>query len=204
METDSRLMLIVQAAFAQRALNADGTINRADAETELTDHNIGDIYIRLACDLWSGFYAQCFDAELANDTLNEAFTRLHNHKGEPIRNPRAWLMRVGTNWLIDFARKKGHNDQSLSGYEQPASRTGDPPEETLIREVRTRMRTGLRSLKPDDRLALVLRYGVGWTSTRIASILDTSTAAIDMRLSRARRRLRLQLERNGIEDGDVR
>ena len=65
-------------------------------------------------------------------------------------------------------------------------------------ELRVQVRTALLELKDEDREVLVLRYALGWSSNRIAISMDSSPAAVDMRLSRARRRLAVILEEAGV------
>ncbi|MFM7922979.1 MAG: RNA polymerase sigma factor, partial [Planctomycetaceae bacterium] len=52
-------------------------------------------------ELWAIFYSMCSDPERAHDAVQEAFVRLYDHQGEPVRDLRAWLLRVGQNWLRD-------------------------------------------------------------------------------------------------------
>ncbi|MCP4508985.1 MAG: sigma-70 family RNA polymerase sigma factor, partial [Fuerstiella sp.] len=52
------------------------------------------------------------------------------------------------------------------------------------------VRCALNHLCEPDRLALSLRYGMKWPSSRIAKTLGTTPQAADMRLCRARIRLR--------------
>jgi DNA-directed RNA polymerase specialized sigma24 family protein len=51
----------------------------------------------------------------------------------------------------------------------------------------------------DDRKVLVMKYSLGWSSAQMAIVMDCTAAAIDMRLSRARRRLAETLEEQGYE-----
>ena len=67
-------------------------------------------------------------------------------------------------------------------------------------ETQALVREKLSELKAEDREVLVLRYAMGWSSIRIGESLQTSAAAVDMRLSRARRRLAAVLEDAGVSD----
>lgn len=151
-------------------------------------------------ELWALFYSQCSDADRAYDALQESFSRLceHENKGEKIVNHRAWLLQVGRNWLRDVARRQRvaakpteHLENIVSEYEEPAG-------SFVQEELRGQVRTALIELKPKDREVLILRYSLNWSSIRIAEVLETSAAAIDMRLSRARKRLGEILEKAGI------
>jgi RNA polymerase sigma-70 factor (ECF subfamily) len=67
-------------------------------------------------------------------------------------------------------------------------------------ETQEQVRAALAGLKLEDREALVLRYSLDWSSARIADALGTTVQAVDMRLSRARRRLADVLKEKGVVD----
>lgn len=149
-------------------------------------------------ELWALFYAHCSDPERAYDALQESFLRLQAYQGEPIRDVRAWLLRVGRNWLRDVARRKASSTRLTDRLDEQASGPSEPNTILEIRELRDEVRRALAELKQEDREVLVLRYAMGWSSNKIAITLDSSSAAVDMRLSRARRRLAAILEEAGL------
>lgn len=60
------------------------------------------------------FYNRCRDWQLAEDAVNESFLRLLNTNSESeIQDIKAWILRVGDNWLIDHHRRKGNQAVSL-------------------------------------------------------------------------------------------
>jgi RNA polymerase sigma-70 factor (ECF subfamily) len=65
-------------------------------------------------------------------------------------------------------------------------------------ELQSRVREALNRLRLEDREVLVLRYALDWSSNRMSTALNISSAAIDMRLSRARRRLAEILGNTGV------
>jgi RNA polymerase sigma-70 factor (ECF subfamily) len=152
------------------------------------------IYRNQGRELWALLYAQCNDADRAHDALQEAFTRLQEQNGTPIRDPRAWLLRVGRNWLRDVARRQRVAARPVGFLDDVVSAGTDPASLAEQNETRQRVRDALTQLKLEDREVLVLRYGLSWSSQRIAQALESTPPAIDMRLSRARRRLAEILE----------
>jgi RNA polymerase sigma-70 factor (ECF subfamily) len=56
----------------------------------------------------------------------------------------------------------------------------------------------LDRLGDDDRAVVVLAYVGGWSAGEIAAVLGSTAGAVRVRLHRARRRLRHQLE---VDDG---
>lgn len=156
------------------------------------------VYREQGRELWAMFYAQCSDPERASDALQESFTRLQEQNGAEIRDIRAWLLQVGRNWLRDVARRQKvaarpteHLDYLSSGEEAADSALWG-------RELQDSVREALKQLKTADRQVLVLRYSLNWSSHRIAEVLETTSSAVDMRLSRARKRLAELLEKAGI------
>ena len=159
---------------------------------------IESVYRDQGRELWALFYAQCGDAESAYDALQEAFVRLHEQNGHSIQNCRAWLLRVGRNWLRDRARRQRIAARPVEHLEHIAGNHPEPPADLAKAELHHQVRTGLSELKEGDREVLVLRYSLNWSSHRIAEVLSTTASAVDMRLSRARKRLKEILEKAGV------
>jgi RNA polymerase sigma factor CnrH len=159
---------------------------------------IESLYNSLGRELWAMFYAYCCDRERAYDALQEAFVKLQEQNGTPIRDERAWLLHVGRNWLRDVARRKGNSARSAEHLDELAVSPKHVGEELEAQELNQQVRTALSTLRSDDREVLVLRYGLGWSSHRISEVLGVTSSAIDMRLSRARRRLGELLEQSGV------
>ena len=155
---------------------------------------VEQMYRNQGRELWALLYAQCNDADRAHDALQEAFTRLQEQNGAEIRDLRAWLLRVGRNWLRDVARRQRVAARPAGFMDDLAGGALDPSAAAEQNETRQRVRDALAQLKTEDREVLVLRYGLSWSSQQIAQALESTAPAIDMRLSRARRRLAELLE----------
>lgn len=157
-----------------------------------------EVYRSHARELWALFYSQCCDAEAARDALHEAIVRFHEHKGEPIADPRAWLLTVGRNWLRDAARHRRVAAQSSELLDTLPGPHLDAESIVAFGEIQSLVRTALSELRSEDREVLVLRYALGWSSEHVAKAVDSTSTAVDMRISRARRRLARILERMGV------
>lgn len=151
-------------------------------------------------ELWALFYSQCSDPERAYDAVQESFLRLYDYSGEPIRDPRAWLLRVGGNWLRDMARKKSSSCRLMPVMDDVIARPASPDRAAQQFEQQTEVRNALKEMNEDDRKVLVMKYALDWSTARIATAMDSNAAAIDMRLSRARRRLAELLVERGFEN----
>ncbi len=151
---------------------------------------IESLYRLYSRELWAIFYAHCSDRERALDAVQEAFLRLQKHQGPAIQDPRAWILRVGHNWLRDVARRQRRAAVGTDQLDQVREDRLNEPEEVLNQqELHEQVRQSLKGMSLEDRQVLVLRYALDWSSNRIAQALDTTPAAVDMRLSRARRKI---------------
>ena len=163
------------------------------------------VYETQSRELWAILYAQCCDPQRAEDALQEAFARLHeNRNGTPIRDIRAWVLHVGTNWLRDAARRQKYAATPTDNLDTLAGTDGGPLQRIQQAELFTRVRRALTQMSIEDREVLVLRYALDWSSKRMAEALGLTNSVIDMRLSRARRRLGAMLERAGINHDTIR
>jgi RNA polymerase sigma factor (sigma-70 family) len=158
------------------------------------------IYRENSRELWAIFYSQCSDPERAYDAVQESFLKLHSYKGEPIRDPRAWLLRVGQNWLRDVARRKSSSCKLTSTLDEMSNERFAPEQLMASDENRGAVRGALQQMLEDDRKVLVMKYALDWSSAQMAKVMDCTAAAVDMRLSRARRRLAELLEEQGYSN----
>jgi RNA polymerase sigma-70 factor (ECF subfamily) len=167
-----------------------------------TSADFDALYERHSREVWAVAYARWVDAHAALDVMQEVFLRLWKqwNNGEVIRNPRAWLLRVARNLAEDylksaFHRNGTHAPQTMTGL---CSREPLPLEGVLDEEQRGQVRQMLRELPESDREILVLRYALDYESAEIADLLEINTAAVHMRLSRARQRLAQRLSGKGV------
>ncbi len=160
------------------------------------------LYQRHSREVWALAYARWLNADTAMDITQEAFLRLWKQweEGEPILNPRAWLLRVARNLAEDhaksaFRRNGTHPPQTMNGVQ-----AHEPlPLETLEQaETFAQLRKGMDQLPCDDREILTLRYALDYTTETIAEMLSINASAVHMRLSRARQRLAERLKAQGI------
>ena len=163
------------------------------------DQMIDTFYREHSRELCALFYGMCSDPERAYDAVQESFLRFHDYKGEPVRDLRAWLLRVGQNWLRDVARKKSNSCRLLPGLDDFAGNRNSAEDKLSLIERQVQVRKAMSGLNDDDRKVLVMKYSMDWSAAQIATVMDCSPAAIDMRLSRARRRLAEILVEQGFE-----
>jgi RNA polymerase sigma-70 factor, ECF subfamily len=160
------------------------------------------LYQKHSREVWALVYARCLNADTALDIVQEAFLRLwkQGEQGEPILNPRAWLLRVARNLAEDhakssFRRNGTHPPQIMNGIHA----RGPLPLERLEREETfAQLRDVLTQLSEPDREILTLRYALDYNANEIADVLAITITAVHMRLSRARQRLAERLTALGV------
>ncbi|MEY3458603.1 MAG: polymerase sigma factor YlaC [Planctomycetota bacterium] len=168
--------------------------------TDSQPEQIEAFYRSHSRELWALFYSMCNDPERAHDAVQEAFVRLYDYRGQPVRDLRAWLLRVGQNWLRDAARRKSNSVHLLPGLDEHRSASLTAEQKLQLSERQQQIREALRLLNEDDRRVLVMKYSMDWSSAQMAGVMECSVAAVDMRLSRARRRLAEILTERGFRD----
>ena len=141
------------------------------------------------------------DAAAAGDVVQESFIRAWQRLGDLREAERfgTWLCGIVRNQSLDALRRR-KNHEPWNG-QQPAEErwTHNPLEELDRKELYEKIAGAVAALDETSRPVVVLRYYEGLSSKQIADLLEMSPAAVDMRLSRARKQLRTLLEENDIE-----
>jgi RNA polymerase sigma-70 factor (ECF subfamily) len=160
------------------------------------------LYERHSREVWALAYARWMNADTAMDITQESFLRLWKQweTGEPIANPRAWLLRVARNLAEDHAksafRRNGTSPPQAMNYVR-----GDAPLpiESLEREETfAQIRDALEQMPEPDREILTLRYALDYNTNEIADLLAINATAVHLRLRRARQRLADRLKAQGV------
>jgi RNA polymerase sigma-70 factor (ECF subfamily) len=156
--------------------------------------------------LGSGFEAE----DAVQETMIKALRGASGFEGRS--SVRSWLYRIATNVCIDMTRHVQRRarpmdlgpasppDESFLGPLRPETPwvtpiadakvidpTGDPAEVAMRKEsVRLAFVTALQHLPPRQRATLVLCEVLSWSAADAAELLDTTVAAINSALQRAR------------------
>jgi RNA polymerase sigma-70 factor (ECF subfamily) len=140
-------------------------------------------------------YACCGDSHAAGDIVQDAFLRAWRRLGELKDEGKfaAWLCGIVRNAASD-ARRRSKPALGGDALTTAGATLADPRSQIEGLERAEQIGWALRQLDEASRAAVVLRYYEGLSSAQIAELTDSSPAAVDMRLSRARRRLRELLD----------
>ena len=132
--------------------------------------------------MWQAVFAFAGDREVASDAVAEAFAQALR-RGDAIRSPERWLWRTVFRIAAGELKRRGRRwaDRTTEGtYEM----------DELARDLVA----ALAKLPPKQRAAVVLHHAAGYPATDIARIVGSTTPAVHVQLSRARKRLRELLE----------
>jgi RNA polymerase sigma-70 factor, ECF subfamily len=160
------------------------------------------------------------NAEDARDATQETFLKVYNHFGKfrGEASLKTWICRIAINqarssdrWLRRRRRNdttsldapwgpsdgsKGGANGGANGYDQRSpidyleSRYATPEDETLSRERSRQIERGLRQLKKDFRIAVILRDIEGLSYEEIAWVTEVSVGTVKSRIARGREMLR--------------
>ena len=145
-----------------------------------------------------------FDADDAvQDTLVRAWRSRDGFEGRAAL--RSWLYRIATNVCLDMlkARKRRARPMDLGPAQEPVLENlrtlpevtwiepiPDPADVTVEREtIRLAFVAALQHLAPRQRAAVILCDVLHWQASEAAELLDTSVAAVNSALQRARSKL---------------
>jgi RNA polymerase sigma-70 factor (ECF subfamily) len=139
------------------------------------------------------------DPSAAEDLTVETFWRIHraHMRFEPSRPFEPWARRIATRAALDWLRAR-RPEVELSGQavaDPPAPPTADPG---VAAEIRLKTAQAFARLPPRLRIAAVLAVVEEQPRKDIAAALGISVAAVKLRVFRALRLLRKDLESQGI------
>jgi RNA polymerase sigma-70 factor (ECF subfamily) len=131
------------------------------------------------------------DAEdIVQETLLRAWRNLNRY--EPRAPLSSWLYRIATNASLDELERRPRRPQPVQPYADAPLResdapTYDPAARYALREgLELGLLTAIQQLPGRQRAILILRDVLGWTSPEVAELLQTSVAAANSALQRAR------------------
>lgn len=128
----------------------------------------------------------------AEDALQNTFIKLYYKSPEfsDADAEKAWLIRVAVNCCKDF--QKSFWQKNTVGLEETAEISTGAIEDA-VRLI------DLFELSPKNRVVLELYYYEGYSVSEIAKILKIGENSVTSRLSRARKKLKIEMEANSDE-----
>lgn len=174
--------------------NEQALLNGARAFDQTT---LGMIYDRYSPGIYRYALRLTGDECQAEDCLADTFMRflkaLYAGQG-PRDHLQAYLYRIAHNWITDYYRRQPPPQLELD--ERLPGDDGDLPERQAERHLeQSRVRLALRTLTPDQRQVITLRFSEGWENDEVAAALEKPVGAIKALQHRALIMLRKQLLR---------
>jgi RNA polymerase sigma-70 factor (ECF subfamily) len=182
----------------EASLIADAKRGKVDAFNELVlayQHQVYNLAYRIMGDPASA-------ADATQDAFLSAFQSLPRFRGGSFKS---YLLRIVSNRCYDELRRRkrrpatSFEDADVDEDANPLlANGGERPDEYAERQEMARViQTGIETLPPDQRVALVLSDVQGMSYQEIAEATEVSVGTVKSRLARARGRLRDYLRANG-------
>lgn len=135
------------------------------------------------------------DHEEANDLAQEVFIKVYKNLDKYIPEYKfsTWIMRITTNLVIDYRRKKKQETVSIDDmdYELPSN---DTPESTYLRKEQQRfVNSAIKSLPDMYRIPIVLYHQQGLSYQEIGDIIGEPLSKVKNRIFRGRKMLKENL-----------
>jgi RNA polymerase sigma-70 factor (ECF subfamily) len=143
--------------------------------------------------------------DAVQETLLRAWRARDSFDGRLVR---AWLYRIATNVCLDAIRRSGRRLKSLESMrevswitpypdrllDEMAPSADEPDAVVVTREtIELAFLAALQVLPPRQRATLIARDVLGWPAVQTADALDTTVAAVNSALQRARATLQTHL-----------
>ncbi|MFO1524990.1 MAG: sigma-70 family RNA polymerase sigma factor [Turneriella sp.] len=167
------------------------------------DQLLQQIYSTEAPKLY-GYLVKKTSAELAQDIMQEAFTRLYTklQKAAPIHNTRAYLFQIARHLLYHETRMSGRiagGDAVLENRAAPV--TSSDPDRLEERELIDTLKEAVSVLTPAEKEIFDLRWENGLTQVEIAEVLGKSERQIRRDLEKVVNKLRAHFGSKGWGHG---
>lgn len=135
------------------------------------------------------------DSEEANDLAQEVFVKLYKNldKYYPDYKFATWVIRITTNHVIDYRRKKKQETVSFDDVDYEIT-SGDSPEEAYLKkEQKQGLEELVGSLPEMYKVPIVLYHQQGLSYQEIADVTDEPLSKVKNRIFRGRKMLKESL-----------
>jgi RNA polymerase sigma factor (sigma-70 family) len=131
----------------------------------------------------------------AEDVVADAFVSVYQHIGQldPDRPFRPWFTRIVANRALTEARRATRTLRVLALLSLRPAPPPDPEAVAEQQDLRRHVVAAVRSLPPNERVVIVLRYFEDMDERGMAGMLGWPVGTVKTRLYRARRNLRARL-----------
>jgi RNA polymerase sigma-70 factor (ECF subfamily) len=114
--------------------------------------------------------------DLTSDVFNRFLDALQSGQG-PDKSIKSWLYRAAHNLVVDHYRRRKFRDHELLPQDAEAE-DHDPAQEAELNLAAGKVRDALRTLTPDQRQVISLKFLAGCTNAEVAEIMDKPVGAV--------------------------
>lgn len=139
------------------------------------------------------------NGEEANDLAQEVFIKMYRNldKYQPEFKFSTWLMRIATNHVIDYRRKKKHDTISIDDMPADLPDENTPEAAYFRKDRRLRLEDALNGLPDMYKAPIVLYHQHGFSYNEIADITGQPLSKVKNRIFRGRKMLLEALKEGG-------
>ena len=135
------------------------------------------------------------DRDEANDLAQDVFVKIYRNldKYYPEYKFSTWVMRITTNHIIDFRRKKKQEFAPLDevGYDMPSRDDDESPEGAYMKKEKTKTLAKIINDLPDMyKIPIVLYHQQGLSYQEIADVTEEPLSKVKNRIFRGRKMLK--------------
>lgn len=157
------------------------------------DKNISALVEEYGDELYGYVYHMVRDREDAQDIIQEVFIKILKVKSlENIKNIKCYLYKLTYNFTVDFLRRKNRFKFIKMTFEGEAV---SAEQEYLKRNVNPHIQKALNTLNYEERTIFLLRTLEEMDYASMSEILDLKEATVRKKHERARKKLKVFLER---------
>ena len=144
------------------------------------------------------------DPEEANDLAQEVFIKIYKNldKYQPEYKFSTWIIRITTNHVIDFRRKKKQETVSIDDMVYEPSDYVTPESSYIEKERNTSIVSALSSLPDMYKIPIVLYHQQGLSYQEIAQMIGEPLSKVKNRIFRGRKMLK-ELLSGELKEGDI-
>lgn len=135
------------------------------------------------------------DHEEANDLAQEVFIKVYKNldKYSPEFKFSTWIMRITTNLVIDYRRKKKQETVSIDDMDYELASADTPENSYLKKEQQKLVNSAIKSLPDMYRIPIVLYHQQGLSYQEIGDIIGEPLSKVKNRIFRGRKMLKESL-----------
>jgi len=169
--------------------------------------SFGELIARYKNLIYSVVLRMVSDKEDANDLAQEVFIKIYRNleKYSDEFKFSTWTIRIATNHVIDWRRKKKQDTVNIEDAPEIAAAGGASPEDEYIAKEQSRMLRDLVASLPDIyRVPIVLYHDQGLSYQEIADVTGEPLSKIKNRIFRGRKMLKeslMSMKRGGESYG---